>query len=105
MSYKKQSLDLHRKRKGKIEIKPKVPLRTRKDLSLTYTPGVAEVCRSIEQDKEQSWQLTNRANTVAIVSDGSAVLGLGRTGPEAGMPVMEGKSVIFKKFANIDAYP
>ena len=105
MSYKKQSLDLHRKRKGKIEIKPKVPLRTRKDLSLAYTPGVAEVCRAIEQDKEQSWQLTNRANTVAIVSDGSAVLGLGRTGPEAGMPVMEGKSVIFKKFAGVDAYP
>ena len=96
---------MHKQNRGKIEVKSKVPLSTRKDLSLAYTPGVAEVCKKIEQDKKQSWRLTNRANTVAIVSDGSAVLGLGDIGPEAGMSVMEGKSVIFKKFADVDAYP
>lgn len=105
MSYKRESLNLHKQNKGKIEIRSKVPLNTRKDLSLAYTPGVAEVSRTIADNKEKGWQLTNRANTVAVVSDGSAVLGLGNTGPEAGIPVMEGKSVIFKKFAGVDAYP
>ncbi len=105
MSYKKESIDLHRKKRGKIEIKPKISLKRRHDLCLAYTPGVAEVCQAIKDDIKQTWKLTNRANTVAIVSDGSAILGLGNIGPEAGMPVMEGKSVLFKKFAGIDAYP
>ncbi len=105
MSYKKESLDLHKKNRGKIEVRPKISLNKKKDFCLAYTPGVAEVCMAIQKDGGQSWNLTNRANTVAIVSDGSAVLGLGNTGPEAGMPVMEGKAVLFKKLAGIDAYP
>ncbi len=102
---KKQAIALHKKHKGKIEIKNKIPLKTAKDLSLAYTPGVGAVCEEIAKNKEQSWILTNRANQVAIVSDGTAVLGLGDIGPEAGMPVMEGKSAIFKSFAKIDAIP
>lgn len=86
-------------------MRSKVPLKTRQDLSLAYTPGVAEVCREIGKDLENSWTLTNRANQVAIVSDGTAILGLGDLGPEAAMPVMEGKAIIFKEFAGIDAIP
>lgn len=103
--FNKRALKLHKQNKGKVEMKAKVPLKTRDDLSLAYTPGVAAVCRAIADDTETSWQLTNRANTVAIISDGTAVLGLGDVGPEAAMPVMEGKSAIFKKYAGIDAYP
>lgn len=105
MNYNKKAIQLHKKHQGKIEIRPKVPLKTRADLSTAYTPGVGAVCLEIAKNKKKSWELTNRANQVAIVTDGTAVLGLGNLGPEAGMPVMEGKSVIFKEFANIDAVP
>ena len=105
MDNNKKSVALHKKMRGKIEIKAKVPLKTAEDLTLAYTPGVAAVCREIGKDKKKSWTLTNRANQVAIVTDGTAILGLGNLGPEAAMPVMEGKSVIFKEFAGIDAFP
>lgn len=105
MNYNKLSLQLHKKHRGKIEIKLKVPLKTKGDLSLAYTPGVAAVSSVIGKNKKLSWELTNRANQVAIVSDGTAVLGLGDLGPEAAMPVMEGKAIIFKEFAGIDAVP
>ncbi len=105
MSYNKKAISLHKKHKGKIEIKSKVKVDTMNDLSLAYTPGVGAVCLEIAKDNKKSWELTNRANQVAIVSDGTAILGLGDIGPEAGMPVMEGKSVIFKEFAGIDAIP
>lgn len=105
MNYSKKSLELHRKKRGKIEIKSKVSLKTKEDLSLAYTPGVAAVCTAIGQDKNESYKLTNRGNQVAIVSDGTAILGLGNLGPEAAMPVMEGKAIIFKEFAGIDAVP
>ena len=105
MNYNQQSIDLHRQSKGKIEIRSKVALKTRDDLSLAYTPGVGAVCRAIGDNKEESWNLTNRANQVAIVSDGTAILGLGNLGPEAAMPVIEGKAIIFKEFAGIDAIP
>lgn len=105
MDYSKKAISLHKKHKGKIEIKTKVPLRNIDDLSMAYTPGVGAVCQEIYKDKAKSYTLTNRKNTVAIVCDGTAVLGLGDIGPEAGMPVMEGKSAIFKVFANVDAVP
>lgn len=105
MNYNKESLRLHRENKGKIEIKSKVPLGSKDDLSLAYTPGVGAVCEAIATDPSESWNLTNRANQVAIVSDGTAVLGLGDLGPMAAMPVMEGKAIIFKEFAGIDATP
>ena len=105
MNYNKKALELHKKYKGKIEIKSKVPLKALNDLSAAYTPGVGAVSMAISKNKEKSWQLTNRANQVAIVTDGTAVLGLGNIGPEAAMPVMEGKAVIFKEFADIDAMP
>ncbi|TLU54107.1 MAG: NADP-dependent malic enzyme [Chlorobium sp.] len=105
MDYSKQSIELHRRTRGKIEIKSKVEVATKNDLSLAYTPGVAAVCLEIGLDKQQSYTLTNRGNQVAIVSDGTAILGLGDLGPEAAMPVMEGKSIIFKEFADIDAIP
>jgi malate dehydrogenase (oxaloacetate-decarboxylating) len=105
MDYFLESIKLHRKYRGKISIKSKVPLKDKTALSLIYTPGVGAVSQAIAKDKEESWQLTNRRNTVAIVSDGTAVLGYGNLGPEAAMPVMEGKSVIFKEFADIDAIP
>ncbi|MFH1254997.1 MAG: NADP-dependent malic enzyme [bacterium] len=105
MDYSEKSLALHKKRRGKIEIKSKVKLATKNDLSLAYTPGVAAVSSAIGRDKKLSWQLTNRANQVAIVTDGTAILGLGNLGPEAAMPVMEGKAAIFKEFAGIDAMP
>ncbi len=105
MNYDKKAVALHKKNRGKIEIKSKVPLSNSEDLSLAYTPGVAGVCNEIFKNKKLSFELTNRANTVAIISDGTAILGLGNIGPEAGMPVMEGKSAIFKEFADVDAYP
>jgi malate dehydrogenase (oxaloacetate-decarboxylating) len=105
MNYFQKSLALHKKHRGKIEIKSKVPLKTRDDLSLAYTPGVAAVSSAIGKDKRKSWELTNRANQVAIVTDGTAILGLGDLGPEAAMPVMEGKYIIFKEFADVDAMP
>jgi malate dehydrogenase (oxaloacetate-decarboxylating) len=105
MSYSQKSLDLHRRSRGKIEIHPKVSLNNKEDMSSAYTPGVAAVCTEIGRDKENSYIMTNRGSQVAIVSDGTAILGLGNLGPEAAMPVMEGKSIIFKEFANIDAIP
>lgn len=105
MDYSEKSIALHKKYRGKIEIKPKIRLRNKTDLSVAYTPGVGAVSSAIANDKKLSWKLTNRANQVAIVSDGTAVLGLGNIGPEAAMPVMEGKAVIFKQFAGIDAIP
>ena len=105
MDYNKKALELHKKYKGKIELKSKVPLKTKVDLSLAYTPGVAEVCRLIHKDPKAVNTHTLRGNTVAVVSDGSAVLGLGNIGPKAAMPVMEGKALLFKEFANVDAFP
>ena len=99
------SLKLHKKFHGKLEIKSKVPIRNKKDLSLAYTPGVAEVCRAIAKDKNLTSLYTLKRNTVAVVTDGSAILGLGNLGPEAAIPVMEGKAILFKEFANIDAFP
>ncbi|KUG14136.1 nadp-dependent malic enzyme [hydrocarbon metagenome] len=100
-----ESLDLHEKYKGKIEISPKVPLETSRDLARAYTPGVAAVCRAIARDHELAYRYTLKANTVAIVTDGSAVLGLGNIGGYAAIPVMEGKALLFKMFAGIDAFP
>ena len=90
---------------GKIEQRNKLPLRTRDDLSMAYTPGVARVCTAIHEDRDKAFQYTIKRNTVAVVSDGSAVLGLGDIGPEAAMPVMEGKAVLFKEFGGVDAFP
>ncbi len=105
MDYSKKAIALHKKHKGKVEIGLKIPLKTIDDLSMAYTPGVGAVCQEIAKDKKKSFELTNRKNSVAIVCDGTAVLGLGDIGPEAGMPVMEGKSAIFKAFADVDAVP
>lgn len=105
MDTNQASLELHRSHRGKIEMRSKVPLENSTDLSLAYTPGVAEVSRHIANDHSQIRQYTNVGNTVAIVSDGSAVLGLGNIGPEAAMPVMEGKAILFKEFAGVDAIP
>src|SRR6056297_900439 len=100
-----ESLELHRKSRGKLEVVSKLPVETMSDLSLVYTPGVAEPCREIERNPDSIYQVTSKANMVAVVSDGSAVLGLGHIGADASLPVMEGKSVLFKKFAGIDAFP
>lgn len=105
MDYNKKALALHKKHRGKIELKSKVPLKSKADLATAYTPGVAEVCRLIHKDKKMANTYTMRGNTVAVVTDGSAVLGLGNIGPYAGMPVMEGKALLFKEFANVDAFP
>ena len=105
MDYAKESLKLHAKLKGKIEVVSKVKVDNKEDLSLAYTPGVAEPCLEIQKDYQKSFELTGRGNTVAVITDGSAVLGLGNIGPEAGMPVMEGKCVLFKTFGNVDAIP
>ena len=105
MDYAKESLRLHRKWKGKFEITPTAPVSTTEDLSLAYTPGVAEPCRVIQKDIDESYNLTGRGNLCAVITDGSAVLGLGDIGPEAGMPVMEGKCVLFKAFGGVDAFP
>lgn len=103
--YAKLAIEAHQKHKGKISIEPKMPLETKDDLSIAYTPGVARPCEEIAEDKEKAYSYTAKGNMVAVVSDGSAVLGLGNIGPEASLPVMEGKSVLFKKFANVDAFP
>jgi malate dehydrogenase (oxaloacetate-decarboxylating) len=105
MNYATESLKRHYEWKGKIEVICRVPLDNRDDLSLAYTPGVAEPCLAIQKDVDQSYNLTRRGNLVAVVTDGTAVLGLGDIGPEAGMPVMEGKCALFKTFGNIDAVP
>ena len=105
MDYAKESLRLHKEWKGKIEVVATVPVATREDLSLAYTPGVAQPCLEIEKDVNLSYELTRRWNLCAVVTDGTAVLGLGDIGPEAGMPVMEGKCVLFKAFGGVDAFP
>nr|MBI4156473.1 NADP-dependent malic enzyme [Candidatus Woesearchaeota archaeon] len=105
MDYKKESIKLHRLYKGKIRLSIKTKVENKQDLSLIYTPGVAEAVKLIAKNKNEALELTNKANQVAIVTDGSAILGLGDLGPEAALPVMEGKSVLFKKFADIDAIP
>lgn len=105
MDYAKEALRLHAKWNGKLETVPKMKIENRDDLSIAYTPGVAAPCLEIEKDKKNSYVYTGRAHTVAVISDGSAVLGLGNIGPEAGMPVMEGKCVLFKALGNVDAVP
>ena len=105
MTINEKALKLHEEWNGKLEIVAKSPVKSREDLSLAYTPGVAEPCKVIAQDKEAAYRYTMKANTVAVVSDGSAVLGLGNIGPYAAMPVMEGKAVLFKEFGGVNAFP
>ena len=105
MNVREESLKKHYEWKGKIEVVTRCPINTREDLSLAYTPGVAEPCLEINKDVNKSYELTRRANLVAVITDGTAVLGLGDIGPEAGMPVMEGKCALFKAFADVDAFP
>lgn len=105
MDYAKESLKKHSEWKGKIEVISRVPVSTKEDLALAYTPGVAQPCLEIKKDLDKSYELTRRHNMCAVITDGSAVLGLGDIGPEAGMPVMEGKSVLFKAFGDVDAFP
>ncbi len=105
MNTSEKSLKLHEEHQGKIEVTSKVKVKNREDLSLAYTPGVAEPCRKIHEEKNRVYQYTAKGNMVAVVTDGSAVLGLGDIGPEASLPVMEGKAILFKEFANVDAFP
>ncbi|WP_270942458.1 NAD(P)-dependent malic enzyme [Romboutsia lituseburensis] len=105
MNYFEESLKIHEDKVGKIEVVSKIKVETRDDLSLAYTPGVAEPCRKIHEDEENVYKYTSKGNLVAVVTDGSAVLGLGDIGPKAGLPVMEGKSILFKEFADVDAFP
>ena len=105
MNYAEESLRLHEQWKGKIEVVARVPVATKEDLSLAYTPGVAQPCLEIQKDVEKSYDLTRRHNLCAVITDGSSVLGLGDIGPEAGLPVMEGKCVLFKAFGDVDAFP
>ena len=105
MDYAKESLRLHGEWGGKIEVIAKVPVATKEDLSLAYTPGVAQPCLEIQKDVDKSYELTRRHNLCAVITDGTAVLGLGDIGPEAGMPVMEGKCALFKAFGDVDAFP
>ncbi|MBQ8110331.1 MAG: NAD-dependent malic enzyme [Clostridia bacterium] len=105
MNYAEESLRLHGEWKGKIEVISRVPVKSKEDLSLAYTPGVAQPCLEIQKDIDKSYELTRRHNMCAVITDGTAVLGLGDIGPEAGMPVMEGKCVLFKSFGDVDAFP
>lgn len=105
MNYSEASIELHKKNRGKIEVVSKVPIQTKDDLSTAYTPGVAEPCRQIAANPESVYDLTIKGRTVAVVTDGSAVLGLGNIGPEAALPVMEGKALLFKEMAGVDAFP
>ncbi len=105
LTVEERSLKLHEECRGKLEVKSRVPVKTRDDLSLAYTPGVAQPCLEIQKDPAKSYVYTNRWNTCLVVTDGTAVLGLGDIGPEAGMPVMEGKCVLFKEFGGVDAFP
>ncbi|MEK7655166.1 MAG: NADP-dependent malic enzyme [Patescibacteria group bacterium] len=105
MDYSAASMELHKKHKGKLEVVSKVPIQTKDDLSIAYTPGVAEPCRQIAANPEAAYELTIKGRMVAVVTDGSAVLGLGNIGPEAAIPVMEGKAVLFKEMAGVDAFP
>lgn len=105
MNFNEEALKLHAEHKGKIEVISKVPVKTRDDLSTAYTPGVAEPCRKIHENKNEVYKYTAKGNLVAVVTDGTAVLGLGNIGPEAAMPVMEGKAILFKKFGGVDAFP
>ncbi|MEE0896006.1 MAG: malic enzyme-like NAD(P)-binding protein, partial [Acutalibacteraceae bacterium] len=105
MDIKEQALKQHYDWQGKIEVTSRATVKTKEDLSIAYTPGVAEPCLAIKEDYDKSFELTRRWNMVAVITDGTAVLGLGDIGPEAGMPVMEGKCVLFKEFAGVDAFP
>ena len=105
MDIKEKALQQHYEWQGKIEVVSRTPVKNREQLSVAYTPGVAEPCMAIHNDYNKSFELTRRWNMVAVITDGTAVLGLGDIGPEAGMPVMEGKCVLFKEFANVDAFP
>ncbi|MCX6707998.1 MAG: NAD-dependent malic enzyme, partial [Candidatus Woesearchaeota archaeon] len=106
MDYNKKSLEMHKEKKGKVAIINKFGrLKTKDDLSIAYTPGVAEPCREIAKDKSKAYDYTFKGNMVAVVTDGTAVLGLGDIGPEAALPVMEGKAVLFKEFGGVDAFP
>ena len=105
MTIAEDSLKMHEEKRGKIEVISRVPVKTKEDLSLAYTPGVAQPCLEIQKDINKSYELTRRWNMCAVITDGSAVLGLGDIGPEAGMPVMEGKCVLFKEFGDVDAFP
>ena len=105
MDYAKESLKMHYELRGKLEMTSRAAVDTKDALSLAYTPGVAAPCLEIQKDVNKSYELTRRWNTVAVVTDGTAVLGLGDIGPEAGMPVMEGKCALFKEFADVDAFP
>ena len=104
MDLKDESLNLHKKYPGKLEVASKFPLRERKDLTLSYTPGVAFACLEIAADKEKVYEYTSKPRTIAVITDGSAVLGLGNIGPEASLPVMEGKAQLFKKISRVDAF-
>ena len=105
MNYAEMALKKHYEWRGKIEVICRAPVTSREELSLAYTPGVAQPCLEIQKDQSKSYELTRRANLVAVITDGTAVLGLGDIGPEAAMPVMEGKCALFKAFADIDAFP
>lgn len=105
MNYYEESLKLHEENKGKISVTSKIEVNTRDDLSLAYTPGVAEPCRKIHSNEDDVYKYTSKGNLVAVVTDGTAVLGLGDIGPKAGLPVMEGKAILFKEFAGVDAFP
>ena len=105
MDYNKAALEMHESHHGKVGIVSKVEVKTRDDLSTAYTPGVAEPCRRIKENPEDVYKYTFKSNMVAVVSNGTAVLGLGDIGPEAGLPVMEGKAVLFKEFGGVDAFP
>ena len=105
MNYSEEALKIHSEKKGKIEVISKVKIENKDDLSVAYTPGVAEPCLKINENKDDVYKYTSKGNMVAVVSDGSAVLGLGNIGAEASIPVMEGKAILFKEFANVDAFP